>query len=229
MLEKLPYDPAFLAAEFDQFAAQYEGFAKANRYRAAHKVAAFVHGFNSVRSPVILDVGAGTGILTSLLRTSFAKATIHALDMSSESLEICRAKSAADTYIKGNILDDDLALPSGLDIVVSAGVFEYVPDLKKAIENATRNLKEDGLFMFTTFYKKRMNKEGRRRGLYPNNITIPDNIYPVDRNDIKRILVRSKMDVVKITNPFIAYKEPIGRDIYYNIFVARKKVSTPQI
>ena len=49
--------------------------------------------------PTILELGCGTGNLSVLLRKCFPAATIHLVDLSGESLEVCRNRLPDDVSI----------------------------------------------------------------------------------------------------------------------------------
>ncbi|WHO37586.1 class I SAM-dependent methyltransferase [Sphingobium sp. AP49] len=97
----------------------------------------------------ILDFGAGIGNSLAPLRRYFPDAAITCLDVSDQSLDICRSKASGDTRFlcyDGERLPDDLGQ---FDLIFTACVFHHIPetqhvDLLRQIRQA---LAPDGMFV----------------------------------------------------------------------------------
>jgi len=100
----------------------------------------------SSNSAVILDLGAGTGLLSQQLSERFTDSTIIALDFAQNSLKnnSTNKKICADAY--------HLPLAdNSVDLVISSLMMQWCPDLKQLFSEIHRVLKNDGLILFSTF------------------------------------------------------------------------------
>jgi tRNA (cmo5U34)-methyltransferase len=76
----------------------------------------------------VLDLGAGTGLLTSVVRKSFPAAEYTLIDFSSEMLEKARERFAGENGITYQIVDfDSQDIPDSYDIVISALALHHLP------------------------------------------------------------------------------------------------------
>jgi tRNA (cmo5U34)-methyltransferase len=84
-------------------------------------------------TPKILDIGAGTGLLSALLLEKYPKAQLTLLDFAEQMLNIARERFAGRTdlrYITGDYRDVDLC--GGYDLICSALSIHHLPDEEKA-------------------------------------------------------------------------------------------------
>ena len=80
----------------------------------------------------ILDLGAGTGLLSSFVRSWYPEAHIHLLDVSEPMLQRARARLSTDTNVSFEIADYSTAqLGEGYDAVVSALSIHHLDDTSK--------------------------------------------------------------------------------------------------
>lgn len=83
--------------------------------------------------PEILDIGAGTGLLSALLLEKYPKAKLTLLDFAEQMLNVARERFAGRTdvrYIAGDYRDVDLG--GGYDLICSALSIHHLPDEEKA-------------------------------------------------------------------------------------------------
>ncbi|NBX65399.1 MAG: class I SAM-dependent methyltransferase [Proteobacteria bacterium] len=94
----------------------------------------------------ILDIGIGTGLASLPFRQRFPDAHITGVDASGAMLEICRAKGVADALVRVDVAQAPLPFESGLfDVVLSAGVIEYLGAPDALIKDISRVLKPSGV------------------------------------------------------------------------------------
>ena len=132
---------------YKEWASTYDAdFAKKNDYRSPFKVAKYFQRYSDNFDTPILDVGAGTGLVGQCL-VAQQTMEITAMDISSEMLEIAKAKN-----IYSNFIIADLTKP--LDIandqygaIVSAGTFTHGHVGPEAFDELLRILKPRGLFV----------------------------------------------------------------------------------
>jgi tRNA (cmo5U34)-methyltransferase len=136
---------------FDAGAAQYdaqrrmvipdfEGF-----YGAAVWAAAWAG-----RSPVILDIGAGTGLLSARILDRYPKASLTLLDISESMLDIARRRFQGRSKIHFLVADYSReSLGGQYDIIVSAlSIHHLTREEKKGLyRRIFEALKEDGVFV----------------------------------------------------------------------------------
>ena len=80
----------------------------------------------------ILDLGAGTGLLASFVRSWYPEAQIHLMDVSAPMLDRARARLSADKKVSFEVADYSNAdLGEGYDAVVSALSIHHLDDAAK--------------------------------------------------------------------------------------------------
>jgi ubiquinone/menaquinone biosynthesis C-methylase UbiE len=135
---------------YDRIADVHNFALKLNGYRRS--VARYLRSLDLQIGPdsVVLDAGSGTGIVTmSLLDSGFRPRRIVALDLSYNSLRLCREQFAKRKRtakridaVQGNILD--LPFSDGsFDLVMTCGVLEYV-NLEDGLRELSRVLAANG-------------------------------------------------------------------------------------
>jgi tRNA (cmo5U34)-methyltransferase len=84
------------------------------------------------RAKTIVDLGAGSGLLTQLIRDRFPEAHIHLIDFSGSMLELARKRLGGDariTFHQANYVTD--SLPEQLCAVVSSLSIHHLEDSEK--------------------------------------------------------------------------------------------------
>ncbi|GAB6989237.1 class I SAM-dependent methyltransferase [Paenibacillus pini] len=104
----------------------------------------------SVKRPNILDLGAGTGLFSSLLLEKYPEAEITLIDLSSKMLEVAESRLAR--YSNVNYVLDDYTNYIALDkydLIVSALSIHHLSDSDKMklYKNTLLNLKANGVFI----------------------------------------------------------------------------------
>lgn len=98
----------------------------------------------------ILDLGAGSGVLTAFVRKAFPEAQIHLLDFSAPMLELAKKRLGQDSQLTYEVGDYTRAkLPEGLDAIVSALSIHHLDDADKPglLMRAYAALRPGGVFI----------------------------------------------------------------------------------
>ena len=98
-------------------------------------------------NPKILDIGCGTGTLTSML-TNIGEVT--GMDLSVDMLAIATQKSNQVQWLEGDMTDFDLNLSFDL-ITIFCDSLNYLPetnDVTQTFANIFNHLSDDGIFIF---------------------------------------------------------------------------------
>lgn len=181
-----------------------------------------------VEPKTILDVGAGTGILTSKLVQRYPGAKVLGLDLSHNMLEKAQQNLARPGW-KGlpSFLSNALGLTkpgaqlinadanhipladASVDLIVTNLMLQWCDDLDKVFQEFRRVLKPEGLLMLTTFGPDTL-KELRQAW---SKVDGQEHVNTfIDMHDIGDALIRNGfgqpvMDVEHFT---LTYEKPIG-------------------
>jgi SAM-dependent methyltransferase len=161
---------------------------------------------------LVLDVGAGTGVLTPVLRRAAPAAVVLSLDPSSEMLRLARARHGTIA-----VLGDAANLPilaDQVDVVVLAYVLFHVPDPPRAISEARRVLRRAGRLATVTWAREWPSRAQRQWEEWLDELGVPS-IRPASDHaglattaDIEALLgsggftdVRTWYETVEVTFP----------------------------
>jgi len=166
------------------------------------------------KDDVILDVGAGTCRFTLLLSPKVKK--IVAIDVSSEMLKIAKSKAKCHgtTNIEfKNISIQDFETDIRFDKILSAGVFQFVDDIKEILEKFYYLLRPGGRVVF--------------------NITDKKNVFSVVYVLSSRLIginmkLYSAQEIVDMLHE-IGYKEIVVHTSKDNFFVLHSTISADKI
>jgi tRNA (cmo5U34)-methyltransferase len=91
-------------------------------------------GFPAAAPIRVLDLGAGTGLLSALVRAAYPEARLTVSDVAPEMLEEARTRFTGDPRVSFAVLDHGSdPLPAGLDAVVSALSIHHLDDEGKRV------------------------------------------------------------------------------------------------
>lgn len=135
---------------FSKYANYYDHYASIQK-DCANQLIREVNGQN-YRD--ILDIGCGTGIYTKLLSQKFPQATIKALDLSDQMIEVAKQKfeKGKINFIIANA--EKLNINQKFDLITSNAAFQWFSDLKKMLERYKKLLKKKGCILFSIFGPK---------------------------------------------------------------------------
>jgi ubiquinone/menaquinone biosynthesis C-methylase UbiE len=162
---------------------------------------------NPSKNEVILDIGCGTGRITSKLTKKGS--TVVAIDFSGDSIKLCKARCNNPFELSTNvhfIRADACNLPfkdNSFDKCICSEVFEHIPskgERLKMICEANRVLKDQGIFLLTTFNYNLRKIIGRKRETSKEAALY---IYRYDYFSLKRTLnccFKGKIKIIGMLN-----------------------------
>lgn len=121
--------------QFEQRAFDYDGLIPRliPRYHEQHDLILQLIPFETNANIKVLDLGAGTGILSALILEAFPQAKVLAFDMAENMLKICQTNLSAFqerlTLQQGNFAEDDFG--NGYDLVVSSLAIHHLDGARK--------------------------------------------------------------------------------------------------
>lgn len=107
--------------------------------------------FMKIQPRMILDLGAGCGYISNLLRNTYPVAEIIALDMAEQRLHVGK-KMTSSKKIHWLCADAEQfpLKPNSMELIVSNLMLPWVTNLSQLFENCLSWLKPGGLFLFST-------------------------------------------------------------------------------
>jgi len=173
---------------------------------------------------VIVDIGAGTGLLTAKVIQRYPQADIMAIDLSLAMLQQAqqRLKKPKFKWLPQSVWQansatlvnaDAYTLPlkdNSVDLLVSNLMLQWCDDLDSVFAEFRRVLRPEGLIMFTTFGPDTL-KELKQAWAIADGVDAHVNQF-VDMHDIGDALIRNGfgqpvMDVEHFT---LTYEKPMG-------------------
>lgn len=181
--------------------------------------------------PSILDIGAGTGLLSALLLKKYPRASLTLIDVSDQMVEMARQRFRNDYDIEYII--DDFArhhFSKPFDIIVSSLAIHHLDEPEKAAvyRNVYNTLKKPGCFinadqvLGSTIYLENLYKEEWKRKVLSS---------PLSREQISQAVERTRMDRMSTLEDQLSWLRDVGFGEvdcvykYYNFVVmyARKQ------
>ena len=121
--------------QFEQRAFDYDGLIPRliPRYREQHDLILQLIPFETNAHIKVLDLGAGTGILSALILQAFPQANVLAFDIAEKMLKVCQTNLSAYqerlTLQQGNLAEDDFG--NRYDLVVSGLAIHHLDSAGK--------------------------------------------------------------------------------------------------
>ena len=165
----------------------------------------------------ILDLACGTGDFTIELARRWPNAEITGVDLTSEMLDIARAKLSEAhnvTYLTGDAQNLSMLEPKQFSLVVCAFGFRNFPDKAKALSECHRLLADGGRLVVLELFRP----TSRIIGTLVNTwIAVVSRIFASSASTEYRYLRRSVANTVTATD-FITMAEGIGFSVCRSSF-----------
>ncbi|MDB6044124.1 MAG: Malonyl-[acyl-carrier protein] O-methyltransferase [Gammaproteobacteria bacterium] len=149
--EAFRLDRPEVRASFDRASASYEA-AAVLQARIADELLSRLDPFKFAPG-VVLDLGAGTGRMTSALKQRYRRALVVAFDLAPGMLREARRHQHLFRRFE-RVCGDAMRLPfadASVDVVVSSLMLQWCDPPDRAFTEVRRVLKPGGLFAFSTF------------------------------------------------------------------------------
>ncbi|NHN30449.1 class I SAM-dependent methyltransferase [Paenibacillus agricola] len=101
-------------------------------------------------TPSILELGAGTGLLSALMLKKFPTANLTLIDISDKMMEVANSRFVGMNNVKYIVNDyTNYVFENKFDIVISALSIHHLTDAEKKVlyKNTFQNLREGGVFI----------------------------------------------------------------------------------
>ncbi len=141
-------NPKILKQKFEKSMPKYNENASVQREMAEQLVELLIKNFGANFGQV-LELGAGTGLLTEILASRLTFNGITCNDIVEKSKFYLDKILKDYTFIIGN--STKIKPVKRFDLVVSNAMFQWFSSLSAALENSTRFLNDGGILAFSTF------------------------------------------------------------------------------
>ena len=148
-------DKAFVKKSFNRHARTYDQNARLQG-ALGNTLLQFLNG-SICAAARILDVGMGTGIMTTRLAEKYPEAHIHGCDIATNMLAHARRKNSLCLRQDLFIAADTEFLPyrdNRFDLALSGCTFQWLDDEERAFHEVFRVLKPGGMFLCSLFGEK---------------------------------------------------------------------------
>lgn len=140
--------PHYVRALFDGYAEEFDHHLMVElSYQAPNLIANILGEHVHGNTPVIADLGCGTGLCGPLF-ARYADELIG-VDLSPKMLEFAERKNCYDSLVEADVVDFLDGRRKSIDVCVAADVLVYFGDLEAVLAGAFEALRDDGLFAFT--------------------------------------------------------------------------------
>ena len=143
----MPEQTELIKRSFTRAADTYEANARIQDYAAGQLAEIFRKAANGREPERILEIGAGSGLLTRRLRGYFPQAVYTANDITDSF-----GREYARLGFRPFIGDAEAAVfPAQQDAVVSSSCFQWIKDMPRFLQKLADSLISDGILCFSTF------------------------------------------------------------------------------
>lgn len=191
--------------DFNQAALTYDESAILQRETAERLIERLA--MTHVTPQTILDLGAGTGYLSSLIKAHFSQAQLIAVDVAPQMLHITKQKNGDLSCVCA----DAYSLPfanASIDLIVSNMLLHWLPLDKTLYQEFHRVLRPNGLLLFSTLGPDTLCELRQSWQCVDNDEHVHDF---VDMHHIGDVLVQTQFsDPVMECDPLIIHYPTVG-------------------
>jgi len=180
-------NPKIVKKQFEKSMDKYNENAIVQRIMAQKLVSALT----KIRKdfPNVLEIGAGTGILTEELVKKITYQNYYANDLSEKSKKYLDKILPNYTFIAGNA---QKIKPPKSDLIIANAVFQWFKDLEKTADRLGRFLNPGGILAFTTFLPENFKEITKLAGVALEYKTLNETLKQVQGDMRFEILHREK-------------------------------------
>lgn len=142
------FDKKLLKKNFTRCVSTYNDSAIVQRYMAEKLVQMLQElGFSSFEK--VLEIGVGTGLLTSLLVDKIQISRYYANDIINNYHDFITNISAKIDFLDGDI--EQVIVGDDFELIIANAVFQWIVDKESFLNKVKSSLSDNGIFAFTTF------------------------------------------------------------------------------
>lgn len=129
------------------------------------------------KSPFVLEIGCGTGLLTNEFLQFHRPEIFYVNDISIEAMTAIASVFEKHAFPNWQFIIGDAEnthFPDHLDLIISSSTLQWFTDLERFIEKIYCNLNEDGYFVFSTYGPDNYKEVKTVAGIGLQYYSIPD-------------------------------------------------------
>jgi malonyl-CoA O-methyltransferase len=144
-------DKSRLALHFGKRALSYDRVTPVQSEMARELVAGVVARLGGRRPGSILELGCGTGRMTTELMRNFPGARVTALDIAPEMVDLARARVPGAAFVVADAEDYLAEIVGSFDLIISNATAQWFVDARATLARARALLAPGGLLAVATF------------------------------------------------------------------------------
>lgn len=143
-----------LSIFYDKFSTRYTNITKKTNYGIPKWLKSKLEPLR-IKAPIILDIGCANGVSATWIREVGLSPNIFGIDLSEQMIAECRKRKEFLGCIKWD-LENGLPVNDDrfFDVVLALGVFEFVKNQKKALQDIKNTLNFNGKLYLTLEFNK---------------------------------------------------------------------------
>ena len=216
---------------YDDWAQQYDKDVAGWDYHAPDQILNKINQFVSSHPERLkmLDVGIGTGLLSSKCRELRDNIEISGIDISSRMLAICEQQKVADHLYRLDVSKQRFPFEEdSFDIVTAAGLMENVDQIENALIEMARVVRPGGLIAFTYMpttrhpLRQKLAKKLRPGRTSEGRFVLGElNLFRHNPDIIRDTMHRHGVKSSELSS-FVGYRTYVVITVRYDLFVGRK-------
>lgn len=152
---------------------------------------------------IILELGAGTGLLTKQINSQMTFKEFYANDLVEKSKNYIAKIIPENKFITGNAMR--IKPPAKTDLIISNAVFQWFYDLPQIVDYYKKFLNKEGILAFSTFGKENFYELKEISGLTLNYLS-KDEIIKILEPDFEILYAEDELQVMDFESPLAILK-----------------------